>query len=65
MTEPTVCQHSFVVRFWRQDGSGGWRGWVQHTRSGESTVAQDLDELLAFVERRTGRLDGTTRKGLR
>jgi len=58
-------RNSFVVRIWREEGSAGWRGWVQHTRSGESTVSQNLDELLAFVERRTGKLSGTVEKRLR
>jgi hypothetical protein len=60
-----VARHSFVVRIYREEGSAAWRGWVQHTRSGESTVAQDLPELLAFVERRTGKLSGTMQKGLK
>jgi hypothetical protein len=63
--DSVVARHSFVVRIWREEGSAGWRGWVQHTRSGESTTSQDLDELLAFVERRTGKLGGTMEKGLK
>jgi hypothetical protein len=51
-----VARHSFVVRIWREGGRAGWRGWVQHTRSGESAAVQDVNELLAFVERRTGTL---------
>jgi hypothetical protein len=77
MKGQTVCQdsfvarhsfavrHSFVVRIWREEGSAVWRGWVQHTRSGESSAAQDLNELLAFVERRTGKLGGTMQKSLK
>jgi hypothetical protein len=38
---------------------------VQHTRSGEAAYVQDLEELLAFIERRTGKLTGTVGKGLR
>jgi hypothetical protein len=60
-----VTRHSFVVRIWREEGGAGWRGWVQHTRSGESTVSRDLYELLTFVERRTGKLSGTMEKGLK
>jgi hypothetical protein len=56
---------SFVVRIWRQEGSPGWRGWVQHVRSGESVLVQNGEELLAFVEQRTGILTGTGRKGLK
>lgn len=61
----SVTRHSFIVRIWREEGSAGWRGWVQHTRSGESTGSRDLKELLTFVECRTGKLGGTTEKGLK
>ena len=60
-----LTRHSFVVRIWREEGSAGWQGWVQHTRSGESTVSRDLNELLTFVERCTGKLNGTMEKGLK
>jgi hypothetical protein len=60
-----VARHSFVVRIWREEGSAGWRGWVQHTRSGESIASQDLNELLAFVERCTGKLNGTMEEKLK
>jgi len=33
-----------------------WRGWVQHIRSGEATCVQDLEGLLGFIERWTGKL---------
>jgi hypothetical protein len=61
----SAARHSFIVRIWREEGSVGWRGWVQHTRSGESTVVQDLDELLAFVEHRTGELGSNVRNRLK
>lgn len=51
-----VGRHSFVVRIWPEEGCAGWRGWVEHTRTGEATFVQELDELLAFVECRTGKL---------
>jgi hypothetical protein len=60
-----VTRHSFVVRIWREEGSADWQGWVQHTRSGESTVSRNLDELLTFVERCSGNLGGTAAKGLK
>jgi hypothetical protein len=63
--ESHVTRHSFVLRIWREKGGAGWRGWVQHSRSGESTASQDLNELLAFVECRAGRLNGTRDKRLK
>ena len=65
LQDPSVARHSFILRIWREEGSDGWRGWVQHTRSGESTVAQDLNELLTFVESRTGRLNGRVQQRLK
>jgi hypothetical protein len=56
--DSSAARHSFVLRIWREKGNAGWRGWVHHIRSGESTASQDLNELLAFVECRTGRLSG-------
>ena len=60
-----MIRHSFIVRIWREEGYAGWRGWVQHTRSGEATVVQDLDELLAFVEHRAGELRSNVRNKLK
>jgi hypothetical protein len=65
MEKETMHRESFIIRIWRQEGNPGWRGWVQHVRSGESGLVQSREELLAFVEGRTGRLDGSPRKGLR
>jgi hypothetical protein len=53
---------SFVIRIWWEetdvtpDSRPIWRGWVQHTRSGEATYVQDLEGLLGFIERWTGKL---------
>jgi hypothetical protein len=60
-----VARNSFVVRIWREKGSAGWRGWVQHARTGESVPFQDLEKLLAFVEGRTGKLADRARQGLK
>ena len=52
--------HSFIVRIWwephltRPDGCPLWRGQVQHAASGQSLVFQSLDELLHFIQNRTG-----------
>lgn len=51
-------RHSFVVRIWQEEGRATWRGWVEHTRTGEAAFVQELAELVSFIEARTGRLDG-------
>lgn len=56
---------AFLLRIWWEDVGSypgtrqTWRAWVQHVRSGEATYVQDLDELLAFIERWAGRLGST------
>ena len=51
---PTAQRHSFVVRTWQESGLPTWRGRVQHTCTGDAVLFRDLDELLAFIEERTG-----------
>jgi hypothetical protein len=51
-----VGRHSFVVRIWQEESTATWRGWVQYTRTGEAMFVQGLEELLSFIECRTGRL---------
>jgi hypothetical protein len=59
MKQNATRSHSFVVRIWREvAGSADWRGWVQHAGTGEATYVRDLNELLAFIEQRAGRLAG-------
>lgn len=65
MKHSFVFRHSFVVRIWQEEGHSGWRGWVQHTRSGDAAFVQSLGELLAFVERRTGALKEKVQKRLK
>ncbi len=65
MPQEPVQQESFVLRIWKERDRSGWRGWVQHTRSGESALVQSVEELLEFLECRTGRLNDSARKGLR
>jgi hypothetical protein len=54
---------SFVIRIWWEEVGDSpaatplWRGWVQHARSGEAAYVQNLEALLSFMERWTGRLD--------
>jgi len=52
---------SFVIRIWREETRAGepgapWRARLQHTRSGEVISVQDLDSLVAFLERWMGSL---------
>ena len=65
MKRQIVHKDAFIVRIWREAGQSAWRGWVQHVHSGDSTPVQSLDELLAFIERRTGKLTDPGRKGLK
>jgi hypothetical protein len=60
-----IARHSFVVRIWREAGRAGWRGWVQHARTGESIPFEDVDKLLAFFEGQTGKLADRARQGLK
>lgn len=56
---------SFLVRIWREKGQAEWQGWVQHIRSGESAPFTNLGDLLAFIERHSGKLAEPHRKGLK
>lgn len=48
--------HAFIVRIWWEEASQ-WRGWVQYASNQEERYVQDLGELLAFIQTRTGELD--------
>ena len=61
----TIRRDAFVVRIWQEAGWPGWRGWVQHIRSGESAAVRDADELVAFIENRVGAATQDAGKGLR
>lgn len=62
MTPLRQSQSSFVIRIWWEQADDAsadhsvWRGWVQHIRSGETVHVQDLEGLLDFIERWTGKL---------
>jgi hypothetical protein len=58
-------RNSFIVRISREGSSGGWQGWVQHTRSGESCAVHTLEALWAFIEQQTGNLHFASRNGLK
>lgn len=62
---PKIVRHSFIVRIWHQEGQAEWQGIIQHVRSGEVSMVLSIVELLAFIERRTGKLSGAGRKGLK
>jgi hypothetical protein len=59
----SVVRHSFVLRIWRDEGRLAWKGWVQHAATGESLFVQNLDDLLAFIEQRTGALTDAAPRG--
>jgi len=61
----TTRRDSFVVRIWRERDQPGWQGWVQHAGTGESASVRELEDLLAFIEERAGRLTEPGRTGLR
>ena len=65
MSRQSTKHESFVVRIWREKDRPGWRAWIQHTRTGESTLVCSVPELLAFFELRTGKLDDTENQGLK
>jgi len=52
--------HAFIVRIWwelgltQPDGRPLWRGQVQDAAGGPPRVFQSLDELLRFIQGRTG-----------
>lgn len=56
---------AFVIRIWRESGEPDWLGWVQHAGTGESAAVRRIEELLAFIEQRAGKLGEATRKGIR
>jgi hypothetical protein len=49
---------SFVVRIWWEhsvdQGTGHWRGWIQHVRNGNRISFESMADLAAFIERETG-----------
>lgn len=65
MIRQTAHQESFIVRIWQEEGQDGWRAWVQHPRSGESTVVRTVAELTAFFAQWTGKLDDTPQQWLK
>ncbi|MBN1138647.1 MAG: hypothetical protein JXM73_18825 [Anaerolineae bacterium] len=57
--------NSYVIRIWREGDRPGWKGWVQHARTGEAVFIQRVDEILAFIERHTGKLTESEHTGLK
>jgi len=58
-------RESFVVRVWWKPGQAAHEVWIQHVRSGETTVVHDLDGIAAFIERWARRPAEKDRQGLR
>ena len=52
-------RHAFIVRIWWEPGEKTWRGWVQHTFTGQARYLRSVDELLDFIQRFTGNLTST------
>ena len=65
MKEAKLRSNSYIIRIWREEDKPGWKGWVQHARTGESAFIQRADEILAFIERYAGKLAESERKGLK
>jgi hypothetical protein len=49
--DPGPPLNTFIVRFWREAGTGQspWRGQVQHVQSGERAAFADEAALLRFL----------------
>ena len=61
MSEEHSPHHSFVLRIWWEweahyGAARIWRGRIQHAATGDTQYIGTLDDLLAFIEARTGRL---------
>lgn len=65
MKEAKSRSNSYIIRIWREEDKPGWKGWVQHARTGESAFIQRADEILAFIERHTGKLAEPPCQGLK
>lgn len=58
--------HSFVVRIWweaglsRPNGRPLWRGSARYAGSGRRVAFQSLDDLLRFIQSKTGDLESAS-----
>jgi len=50
---PNSPLNTFIVRFWREPGTGAgrWRGQVQHIQSGKRAAFAEEEALLSFIRR--------------
>ena len=55
----------FIVRIWREESAPTWRGWIQHTGSGEIALFRDLAEILIFIKRQADDLTPVLRDGIK
>jgi hypothetical protein len=53
MNQTAAQRDSFILRVWREGEDQAWMGWVQHARSGESSVFRSPADLMTFIERHT------------
>ena len=54
---------SFIIRIWWE--RVGWKGWVQHTRTGDEAIFDQPAELWEFIQQRTGLLETPEKTGLK
>lgn len=54
---------SFIIRIWWE--KFGWKGWVQHTHSGDETIFDHPEDLWEFIQQRTGSLETPEKTGLK
>jgi hypothetical protein len=65
MIDNPAQRESFIVRIWWEQGQAEWKGWVQHVRSGDSALLQDLQDLISYLERWTAKPPVEEKRGLR
>ena len=69
MTPSAEHRSTFVLRIWREEEDGreqsAWRGWVQHTSSGDRRYLQSTEELVRFIEGYAGKLDSISQNRLK
>ena len=65
MGKQQARRESFVVRIWQEQGQSAWKGWVQHVRSGESALLDDVDDVSRFVKRWINRPADERQRGLK
>ena len=54
MASSKETSHTFMVRIWREEREGegvppGWRGKIEHIRSGKWRYLNELDDIDTFI----------------